>query len=100
MLFRSLAQKSGAFTVDYVRTDEDMAQKMTAQELNNYDGVIFANTTGDLPLREIWTTPIGFPSRISGALMIFWIGCFSWALGSSVILRRPCPTLTRQELCV
>jgi len=47
-----LAQKSGAFTVDYVRTDEDMAQKMTAQELNNYDGVIFANTTGDLPLPD------------------------------------------------
>jgi type 1 glutamine amidotransferase len=54
-----LAQKSGAFTVDYVRTDEDMAQKMTAEALKNYDGVIFANTTGgkgqkggDLPLPD------------------------------------------------
>src|SRR5439155_3652165 len=47
-----LAQKSGAFTVDYVRTDEDMAQKMTAEALKNYDGVVFANTTGDLPLPD------------------------------------------------
>jgi type 1 glutamine amidotransferase len=47
-----LAQKSGAFTVDYVRTDEEMARKMTAQELQKYDAVIFANTTGDLPLPD------------------------------------------------
>jgi hypothetical protein len=54
-----LAQKSGAFTVDYVRTDEEIAQKMTAEALKNYDGVIFANTTGgkgqkdgDLPLPD------------------------------------------------
>ncbi len=54
-----LAEKSGAFTVDYVRTDEEMAQKMTAAALKNYDGVIFANTTGgkgqkggDLPLPD------------------------------------------------
>jgi uncharacterized protein len=47
-----LAQKSGTFTVDYVRTDEEMAQKMTAAALKAYDGVIFANTTGDLPLPD------------------------------------------------
>src|ERR1044071_3826658 len=47
-----LAQKSGAFTVDYVRNDEDMAQKMTVEALKNYDGVMFANTTGDLPLPD------------------------------------------------
>src|SRR5215472_17351949 len=45
-----LAQKSGAFTVEYVRNDEEMAQKMTTASLKNYDGVVFANTTGDLPL--------------------------------------------------
>src|SRR6476661_1764853 len=39
-----LAEKSGKFTVDYVRTDEDMAQKMTVASLKKYDGVIFANT--------------------------------------------------------
>ena len=47
-----LAAKSGAFTVDYVRTDEEMAQKMTLDSLKNYDGVIFANTTGMLPLPD------------------------------------------------
>ena len=47
-----LAQKSGDFTVDYVRDDEEMAQKMTAEALKNYDGVIFANTTGILPLPD------------------------------------------------
>ena len=47
-----LAKKSGAFEVDYVRTDEEMAQKMTVASLKKYDGVIFANTTGDLPLPD------------------------------------------------
>jgi len=47
-----LAASSGVFTVDYVRTDADMAQKMTAAALADYDGVIFANTTGDLPLPD------------------------------------------------
>jgi uncharacterized protein len=47
-----LAEKSGAFTVDYVRNDEDMASKMTADSLKNYDCFIFANTTGNLPLPD------------------------------------------------
>src|SRR5215510_4749956 len=41
-----LAQKTGDFTVDYVRDDAEMTNKMTAAALKNYDGVIFANTTG------------------------------------------------------
>ena len=47
-----LAKKSGAFDVDYVRTDEEMAEKMTIASLKKYDGVIFANTTGELPLPD------------------------------------------------
>ena len=70
-----LAQKSGAFTVDYARlspnapelkgadgkTDKAkydpavkavLAEKMSAEALKNYDAVIFANTTGDLPLPD------------------------------------------------
>src|SRR5439155_971631 len=47
-----LAKKSDAFVLDYVRDDKEMEQKMTAEALNNYDGVIFANTTGDLPLPD------------------------------------------------
>lgn len=38
------------FTVDYARTDEDLAVKMNAAGLQSYDGVVFASTTGDLPL--------------------------------------------------
>src|SRR5213080_1065251 len=47
-----LGQKSGAFTVDYVRNDQEMAEKMTPAALRQYDGVVFANTTGDLPLPD------------------------------------------------
>src|SRR2546422_9215795 len=47
-----LGQKSGAFTVDYVRNDQEMSEKMTLAALRQYDGVIFANTTGDLPLPD------------------------------------------------
>ncbi len=47
-----LARRSGVFTVDFVRTDEDMAQKMTPAALTNYDAVIFNNTTGELPLPD------------------------------------------------
>lgn len=68
-----LAQESGAFTVEYARVSpnapeykgdngkqdkakyeaaikEVLAQKMSAEALQQYDAVIFANTTGDLPL--------------------------------------------------
>src|SRR5205809_6820263 len=70
-----LAQKSGAFTVEYARVepkdaefrrddgkpDEEkvdaairkvLAEKMSSEALKNYDGVMFANTTGDLPLPD------------------------------------------------
>jgi type 1 glutamine amidotransferase len=47
-----LAQKDGSFTVDYVRNDQEMAERMTSETLKKYDGVIFANTTGDLPLPD------------------------------------------------
>jgi hypothetical protein len=70
-----LAQKSGAFTVDYARVspsdpqfkgpdgkpdtnkinaaiEKVLAEKMSLAALAKYDGVIFANTTGDLPLPD------------------------------------------------
>ncbi len=49
---QALAAKTGDFTVDYVRNDQDMAEKMTMASLAKYDGVIFANTTGELPLPD------------------------------------------------
>ena len=47
-----LAKSSGDFEVDYVRNDGDMKTKMTLESLKKLDGVIFANTTGDLPLPD------------------------------------------------
>ena len=70
-----LAKSSGAFTVEYARAetgtaefkgadgkpDKDkinaaiksaLAEKMSAAALAKYDGVIFCNTTGDLPLPD------------------------------------------------
>ena len=47
-----LADQSHAFTVDYVRTDEEMAEKMKPEALKSYDGFVFANTTGNLPLPD------------------------------------------------
>jgi type 1 glutamine amidotransferase len=47
-----LGEKSRAFTIDLAFTDEDIAAKMTAANLKTYDGFIFANTTGVLPLPD------------------------------------------------
>jgi type 1 glutamine amidotransferase len=70
-----LGKKSGAFTVDYARVEPNdpqykgadgktdqakvdeaikavLAEKMSPAALKNYDAVIFANTTGDLPLPD------------------------------------------------
>ena len=70
-----LASESGAFTVDYARVEpndpqfrgadgkpdgekvkaaikEVLAEKMSPAALKKYDAVIFANTTGDLPLPD------------------------------------------------
>jgi type 1 glutamine amidotransferase len=46
------ARSGGAFTVDFVRDDAEMARKMTAAALKGYDGVFFVNTTGELPLPD------------------------------------------------
>lgn len=70
-----LAKSSGAFVVDYAGVDNNaadfkgangkedkeksnaaikaiLAKKMSAEALKNYDAVVFANTTGDLPLPD------------------------------------------------
>jgi type 1 glutamine amidotransferase len=49
---RQIGDESGAFTVDYARTDEELSVKTAPAALKNYDGVFFANTTGDLPLAD------------------------------------------------
>lgn len=47
-----LAEKSKAFTVDFAFNDADLAAKTTPENLQKYDGFIFANTTGVLPLAD------------------------------------------------
>jgi type 1 glutamine amidotransferase len=47
-----LASKTGAFTVDFARTDADLLAKMAPNALTNYEGVFFLSTTGDLPLPD------------------------------------------------
>ncbi len=51
-VLQALGEQSRDFTVDYVHTDEEMATKMTPAALKEYDGVVFASTTGDLPLPD------------------------------------------------
>lgn len=48
-----LAQRDGGFVVDYARNDDDLRRKMSPEALAAYDGVIFANTTGDLPIPDV-----------------------------------------------
>jgi type 1 glutamine amidotransferase len=47
-----LGKKTGEWDTDFVRTDDEMQTKMTGEALKQYDAVVFANTTGDLPLPD------------------------------------------------
>jgi type 1 glutamine amidotransferase len=74
-ILNELGEKSGVFTVEYARVEPSdaqfkgadgkpdtakvheaikqvLAEKMSPAALKNYDAVIFANTTGDLPLPD------------------------------------------------
>ena len=55
-LVERLAQKSGAFTVDFARTDEELKAKLAPGARDAYAGVYFAQTSGDLPIPD----PQGF----------------------------------------
>lgn len=53
-----LGKDSGSFTVDYVQqpkegeTMEGVLKKLSPESLKNYDGLVFASTTGDLPIPD------------------------------------------------
>ncbi|MEI6674650.1 MAG: ThuA domain-containing protein [Verrucomicrobiota bacterium] len=64
-MMAQLGQQSGEFTVDYVHQPagkqgdpvwqqalKDALQKLSPESLKNYDGVVFASTTGDLPVPD------------------------------------------------
>jgi type 1 glutamine amidotransferase len=60
-LVERLAQKSGAFTVDFARTDEELVAKLGPKGRDAYAGVLFAQTTGELPIPD----PQGFVDWIA-----------------------------------
>jgi uncharacterized protein len=47
-----LGRESGLFAVDTAANDAELGAKTTADGLKAYDGVVFINTTGDLPLAD------------------------------------------------
>jgi type 1 glutamine amidotransferase len=49
---QSLGEEGGRFGVDYARTDEDLTTKMSLKGLAAYAGVVFASTSGDLPIPD------------------------------------------------
>jgi hypothetical protein len=58
---RLAARSSGGFTVDFARTDEELVAKLGPSGRDAYAGVLFAQTTGDLPLPD----PQGFVDWIA-----------------------------------
>ena len=48
----SLAERHGSLKVEYARTDDELAQQMAPDQLSRFDGVIFANTSGELPIPD------------------------------------------------
>lgn len=52
-VIKELGDATREFTVDYANDDDELRAKTTAQALAGVDAVIFANTTGDLPLADV-----------------------------------------------
>ena len=59
---KQLGDTSKQWDTDFARTDDDIKTKMTAVSLKKYDAIIFANTTGVLPLPD----PKAFLAFVSG----------------------------------
>jgi type 1 glutamine amidotransferase len=49
----ALGQQSGLFTVTFCRTADDVGRMLTASGLAGIDAIVFANTTGTLPIPDI-----------------------------------------------
>ena len=52
-IIQDLGDKSGLWTTDFARDDVELVQKTSPMNLKNYDCVVFNNTTGDLPIRDL-----------------------------------------------
>jgi hypothetical protein len=51
-LFTDIGRDTGAFTLDRARSDDELRAKTTAEALAGYDGIVFASSTGDLPVAD------------------------------------------------
>jgi type 1 glutamine amidotransferase len=51
-LIERLGRESGLYVVDQADTDEAVRAKTTPEALEGYDGVVFANTSRDVPLAD------------------------------------------------
>jgi len=49
----AIGQRSGVFAVSFCRTADDVARMLTASALGGFDALVFANTTGTLPVPDL-----------------------------------------------
>jgi type 1 glutamine amidotransferase len=49
----ALGQRSGLFTTSFCRTSDDVARMLTPSGLTGVDAIVFANTTGSLPVPDL-----------------------------------------------
>lgn len=59
---RDMGTESGLFSTDFCRTADDVRNIITVQGLAPYQAIVFANTTGSLPIRDL----AAFLSWVSG----------------------------------
>ena len=50
---RELGQAEGLYATDYCRTADDVRRLLVPQALTSYQAVVFANTTGNLPIPDL-----------------------------------------------
>jgi type 1 glutamine amidotransferase len=51
-VIETLGRESGLYAVDFARTNEALKEKTTPEALEGYDGVVFANTSRDVPVAD------------------------------------------------
>ena len=51
-LLTEIGAEKGAFTLDRARSDDELKAKTTPEALAGYAGIVFASTTGDLPVAD------------------------------------------------
>src|SRR6266851_9266151 len=52
-ILKEIGDTSGVYDVDYCRNQADVTKMLTPDGLKKYDGVIFANTTGNLHIPDL-----------------------------------------------